>query len=91
MAHSDGPCPAWREVGPAPSHPHRRVLDVWPVSLLSDMQQLPPSARHGQQEDPSPPEGVHLSGKTGPPGHNCRPCVCPGPRAGAPLFSRLIV
>lgn len=34
--------------------------DVWPVSLLSGVQYLPPSARHGQQEDLSTPEGVHL-------------------------------
>lgn len=34
--------------------------DVWPVSLISGVQYLPPSARHGQQKDLSAPEGVHL-------------------------------
>lgn len=37
-----------------------RVLDVWPVSLLAGVWQLPPSARHGQQKDFSAPEGLYL-------------------------------
>lgn len=34
------------------------------VAFISGVQQLPPSTRHGQQQDPSPPAGVHLQGKT---------------------------
>ena len=40
------------------------VLDAGPC-LLSDLQRLPPAQRHGQQKDPSPPEGIDLHGKLG--------------------------
>jgi hypothetical protein len=44
--------------------PERLLLSCLDISLLSGVQQLPPSARHGQQEDSSPPTGIHMQGKT---------------------------
>lgn len=42
----------------------------------TDMRHLPPSARHGQQEDSSPPEGVHAQGRTGTSRAGEDPSVC---------------
>lgn len=49
------------------ARPSQRLPAALPwrdVSFISGVQQLPPSERHGQQQDSSPPAGIHLQGKT---------------------------
>lgn len=57
------------------------------LCLLSDLRQLPPAQRHGQQKDPSPPEGIDLHGKLGTAETPQAPYPALGPQRGGSFCS----